>query len=542
MDVNRLLSDELSYELAVRGAPPTGSVAEKRQRLRGLIRLEKLGNMPLTSNTNLDAQTELDICILKLDELQAATDRFEFNNASNEKSRIQSRLLHVMGRLNRIISSDAIDTKGELLIRCGHISEFLEEAMTLVERGEPVASEHQRSILDEPNDLLPEVSHNSLRQSEEPPLIDLLEAGTSRQRILTTSHATIQTDPMMAKQSLEELKRRYDMGNTQSRGNSHGVYPRDELANSTFTQERTTGRRVSFAEGTLGSNFSRNSLNDSEDRARVYRIISQWDIKLEGAGNVESFIERVEELRIVCGLSSNQLMGSLITLFKGPALEWYRANIQTHHHWDDVTCMLRSAFLPAEYTDDLWEVINKRKQQPREKSVMFIAAMQNLLNKLNKKPNESVRIKKIRKNLLPHIRDHMILEDFDTVSQLTEACQRIENAQMYSVNTRAGSSTQTTEPNIGYYNRRPMIHAVDRHVTENDSNIGAMAASNTNAAGEAFSTGGSRSIICFNCRQPGHMKRHCPEPLTLRCYKCGKPNVTIRTCQVCSENFRPVHN
>ncbi|KAJ8957459.1 hypothetical protein NQ314_006554 [Rhamnusium bicolor] len=312
MDVNRLLSDELSYELSVRGAPPIGSVAEKRQRLRGLIRLEKLGNTPLNSATNLDYKTELNICTLKLDELQSAVDRFEFDNASNENSRIQSRLVHVMGRLNRVVSPEAVDVKGELLTRCGRISEFLEEAMSLVQRCEPAAADIQRSILDEPIELLPMVNQNNTIQSQQiqatpagdVSLIDFVEVDTSRRESTNGPPVTSRADHPTPSQSLEELKRRFGTGNTHSQENFHGSRSRNALANSTFTAGGSNDRRVSFAEESI-------------------ELFSQWDIRLESSSDVEGFIERVEELRIVCGLSDNQLMGSLITLFKGPALEWY---------------------------------------------------------------------------------------------------------------------------------------------------------------------------------------------------------------------------
>ena len=539
MDITRLLSDELSYELAIRGAPPTGSVAEKRQRLRGLMRLEKLGNTSLSAVTDLDCQTELNICILKLDELQAAADRFEFNNASNEKSRIQSRLLHIMGRLNRIVSPDFANVKGELLLRCGHISDFLEEAMALVERGEPVTVANQHSLLDEPNELLPElVEQNNLAESEEAPLIDLVEGITSRQNMATTGfQGTSRMASSVQHQSMEDLKRRYGTGDTSIRGNINSACLRNTLANSTFNQERPVERRVSFADGTSGPNLNCISQTESEDRARVYRIISQWDIRLEGSSEVEAFIERVEELRVACGLSNVQLMGSLITLFKGPALQWYRANVQSHHTWDHVTHMLRAAFLPADYTDDLWEVINKRKQQPRERTVMFIAAMQNLFNKLDRKPSEASRIKKIRKNLLPHIKDRLILEDFDTVGQLTQACQRIENAQVCTPSMRVGTSNQASDQNFAYHNRRPAIYSVDTNVSEINSGI-----SNTPTFGTMASAGMSRPVKCFNCHQPGHINRDCTKPFRLHCYKCGKVNVTVRTCPVCSGNSTPAHN
>ncbi|KAJ8983608.1 hypothetical protein NQ317_004246 [Molorchus minor] len=38
----------------------------------------------------------------------------------------------------------------------------------------------------------------------------------------------------------------------------------------------------------------------------------------------------------------------------------------------------------------------------------------------------------------------------------------------------------------------------------------------------------STNVICWNCKQPGHRRSRCPNPLKLVCFKCGQVGHTVR--------------
>lgn len=84
MDINRLLSDELSYELLIRNLPTTGTVADKRVLLRNAIRMERSGCLPSYSTVQLDFETELGVCTDKLKDLANSIEQFDVNNKDNE--------------------------------------------------------------------------------------------------------------------------------------------------------------------------------------------------------------------------------------------------------------------------------------------------------------------------------------------------------------------------------------------------------------------------------------------------------------------------
>lgn len=152
MEVNRLLGDEIIYELNIRGLPVYGTVAENRATLRGALRLERDGVSPwVDSNTGLPPQEELDICIRKLTSLFHDIQTFDLSNKDNEYKRIYSRLCHVQNRLKRIsvINSDMEQVRKENIVQCLVLIDALSRAKDIVRdgRGNP------RNILDEENRL-----------------------------------------------------------------------------------------------------------------------------------------------------------------------------------------------------------------------------------------------------------------------------------------------------------------------------------------------------------------------------------------------------
>lgn len=59
MEVNRLLNDEITYELLIKGLATSGTVATMRMMLREALRLEKSGASGPLLQVDLDLQSEL---------------------------------------------------------------------------------------------------------------------------------------------------------------------------------------------------------------------------------------------------------------------------------------------------------------------------------------------------------------------------------------------------------------------------------------------------------------------------------------------------
>lgn len=580
MDINYLHSDELDFELTVRGYPIEGTVADKRKRLRPALRLERDG-AAFSSPVGLDPQNEIRVCEEKVQELQLAVDQFNFANATNEYKRFRSRLLHIVGRLNRVNEQEHAVLRGQLLVRCGEISDYLEETILLLqpvevpsfasalpaEAGTSTAGSgtvpdvaakagdnndgqkvpnvnpsRNTSLIDvDPRDLGTIIQDLQLNSPVQPIVGPVMRTGTASGASTSAMPAADFPQPVswVPKPVIPNLRQNahtahtqpVDVGQTfhqaantnpQSPMNTSEVVLRSPPANV-----GQSSRRVSFAHEPEFSVDSR-----PIDRARIFKTVSQWNLKFDGVSGLNTFLGAVEELRIACGFSQSQLMGVAVILFRGAALDWFRANISLLHTWDDLVSSLKTAFLPGQYEEDIWADIRTRTQGQYERATAYISVMQNLFNKLSKKPSEMTKLRVVRRNLLPYIQMQLALTDCDSISELTVACQRIEDAQARIERFKP----PPTNPNL--VTEQELMYSPRKGRQQ----VGAVVATALPHSGQAFPCSNSPAPIkpsdqiCWNCRQRGHFKRSCTQARAKHCFGCGEPNVTKAMCPRCSGN------
>lgn len=104
LDPNRLMTDELSYELLIRGASTSGLVQEKPSKLRDCLRLEKDG-VQFIVDVDFIPVAEITACEKKLLDLEIALSKYGTDNYQNDYAHIGSRLTHISRRLARVKSS-----------------------------------------------------------------------------------------------------------------------------------------------------------------------------------------------------------------------------------------------------------------------------------------------------------------------------------------------------------------------------------------------------------------------------------------------------
>lgn len=627
MNIDYLHSDELEHELKIRGYPTDGTVADKRKRLRPAVRMEKEG-VVFTKNISLDFDSEIGTCTDKVEELKAAVDNFNFDNAANEYKRYRSRLLYIMGRINRLLDLDNDPRKGQLMVKCGEISDFLEETVLLLE---PIKVPEFPSCI--PTNMSagtsptpantgssPQRSATQINQSSRSNNVSLIDvdpqdlAGaigdlqvndttrvviTSGTQTISTSNASlasliptvrysqpgfvapatsapettqgslplsmqrfapysapyqypstafqpqpaVQTQPAFPTQATYQFQPDAQQAQAMLKGGPQ-IAQRGGVSDFPVATGNPLGR-VTFSglpgdarqnmESTMGS-----GLEHTHDRLRIFKTVSQWNVKFDGSASVRNFLESVDELRVACGISKMQLMGVAIVLFKGVALDWFRANSCQSHTWDDLVTMLRVSFLPGEYEEDIWADIRARTQGQYERSTTYISVMQNLFNKLAERPSEHTRLQIIRRNLLPYIQSQLALIDCYTISDLTVACQRVEDSQAHIARFRPPPTnpTMVTERELMYNPRlyRHQVTALNTAASVNFSQEPSSANSDHVPSPERPLNSRSRNMICWNCRQAGHIKRDCRQPRSKHCFGCGNPDVTKATCPRCSGN------
>lgn len=574
MEVKRLLSDELTYELQVRGAPTDGTVLEKRQRLGGLLRLEKLGAAVGVSSRvhSFVEQEEIDTCSKKTDELREAILSFDVENAANDYKRIQSRLLHVVGRLGRLPDGDS---KTALLTCCSELLGSLEDLVaaqqphaTMVPRAESqdrilddANPPLKVNALDEPNVLLPNVLHSTARPHalalaacepqgtadgvlNSPQVFNAQQSGQGRrpsEAVSAANGAGIAVGDLLGYPELPIASGEMPMVG----GDASRDRPGLRMFNSprvSFVGPTVEGvgpvRRGSGIGPWSGFEMTHPRRESVQSPAYCFKMVSGWGLQFDGNLSVTNFLERVEELRTACGISRVDLFGTAVLLFSGSALTWFRSIRETVRGWDHLVFLLRTTYLSPEYEEDVWNDIRNRSQGPDERAAIFIAVMENLFRKLSERPDESKRLTIIRRNLLPYLQNQLALRRVTAISELIQACQAIEGVRLRTERIRPPPTNPrlVAEPQLMY--RPPRSYGAAAIETSAVGPIPTDVIEGASASTAPMPPGvpGSRAIRCFNCDGLGHVARNCNRPRVRRCYRCGRADVTIRTCPSCSGN------
>ncbi|VEN52736.1 unnamed protein product, partial [Callosobruchus maculatus] len=530
MEVNRLLGDELTYELEIRGLPITGTVAEKRTLVRDIFRAEHAGETAPPDSSKFPSQLELEVCEKKLKELRRDIENFDFANKDNEHKRIYSRLLHIRGRLNRIKDSEVVSIRNVLLRQCHELFGELELAYSDIDNptGQSTAS---KSILDQPvptdqpvplrpNDSEQtrfdrekmeknricgsplgniSVSSNAEDNGDRLAALSLSEAPTCgntynpNRKVTNTVRFPDQYEPSRYPSNRVELpyRSRFPVDYSLERGGERlGPCPKNPDFSANFAEP-----------------FPRHPHFTSYDFEDSRVDVSRWRIQYDGIGSVTSFLERLEELRQSRGVSKERLLKSAPELFTKDALLWHRM-MGPFRSWDDLTESLRNAFQPHDYEESLWDEIRRRTQGSQEKVVVYLSVMENLFKKLPSVPPEDTRVQIIRRNMLPYIQTQLALYPIKTVGELLRLAKGIEETafRVQKFCPPPANTRQLLEPELAYH--RP-IHNRNTAISEIRVPESSPVATVTPETSSTLS-------VCWNCGNIGHKFRKCPQPRQVR--------------------------
>lgn len=542
MDINRLLSDELSYELRVRNLPVGNTVADKRVLLRNAFRIERSGFTPSYRPVELDVGLEIETCRRKLTDLARDIENFDLENRDNEYKRLYTRLVHVNGRLKRLPVSSEDERWGELSELSTWCLLLLERLTEIFSPDTVVTNAKEANDVNINNNILTNIPSSShILDSPVPPLGAAVNVENPlvqqlQQLDLNGQPAEANRNDPEPEEDLIELgqprSRRVSFGVQTSSADSLQYSVRaqpsaEELSPTNLVPIRHTNStflRNDFPAG------ARNQLSpsvvyvESQDRAVN---VSGWNIHFDGeTGSLFEFLQRVEEFRQSRGVSKDRLFKAAPELLRGTALHWFRSeNISS---WDELIKKLKSNFLPYDYEYALNEEIRKRSQGPQEKAIVFIASMQNLFNRLSNPPDEGTRVTLIRRNLLPYLQNALALQPVGTVEQLTRLCRSVEETSLraHQYVPPTTNPRHLLEPQLAY--RKPMNTSVPHQVNAvyhggGESNFSTIPQAGTN-----------RKTDCWNCDLPGHGFRTCSAPRQKFCFRCGHKGVTIKECPRCN--------
>lgn len=254
--------------------------------------------------------------------------------------------------------------------------------------------------------------------------------------------------------------------------------------------------------------------------------IEKWNLRFSGDNkklSVHGFLERVNELRLARNITYRQLFDSAIDLFEGKALNWFRANRTRFNDWNGLAELLQTHFSPPDYKSRLFREILDRTQDTSESIVDYLSSMQALFRRYVGL-SEAVQLDILCRNLSPFYSTQ--LPDVDTIEELEEECLKLETKK-YRVESYVPPSRkrhQFVEPDFAFVEVESRPSSSTEPVTSQQTSV------------NEVSPPTRSNLVCWNCQAPGHLNRNCPNPKKTHCYRCGTPNVTVRTCTKCSNS------
>lgn len=292
--------------------------------------------------------------------------------------------------------------------------------------------------------------------------------------------------------------------------------------------------------------------------------VYKWPVKFSGKSDecsLNSFLQRVEELRIARKCSKAELFEASSDLFEGYALEWFRAQLRHKRFdsWDSLVGCLRQDFLPSNYDSELWRQIGRRTQHVNEPVVIYISIMENLFECLSEKPSEGTKLKILMSQVLPEYQSHLALQNITEVSRLVAVCRALEDSEKNKNTFRPppNRNISTLEPGLSYTS---ISGSLDNNVTCSNKGqasecCGSRERSNPRGKSTYFSGEFRRSTVntsrennpkdgvrmnlvseihCWKCKGVGHVKRDCKKVQRVpTCFGCGKKGVIRPNCPNC---------
>lgn len=242
--------------------------------------------------------------------------------------------------------------------------------------------------------------------------------------------------------------------------------------------------------------------------------VYKWQVKKFDGKNpdyVWDFLAEVEEKAKTRSVSMGRLFIESAELFEGEALLWYRDAVQRVNSWEGLKQELKIAYHGVGNDSSMRERIRGCKQAKRETIDVFLAKIEGMYARLERKVSEPERVEEILRNLNGYLKEKLTMITINSIHELRTAARMAEAGRQRMGIVELQSATEKSS----FPSRA--VHAM--HADKESP--------------EKKDTWRDQPFACFNCKKPDHAFRQCSLPLRKFCRRCGYDEATVYTCPNC---------
>ena len=115
MEINRLTKEELIYELKIRGIDDVSSCESMKKSLRYLMRLAQSSSYAFPTYP-YKCEEDCDALENQVEEITQLLESFTGNKSSAEFKKIETKIAHSLGRVNRCLATTTAEKKAKTTI------------------------------------------------------------------------------------------------------------------------------------------------------------------------------------------------------------------------------------------------------------------------------------------------------------------------------------------------------------------------------------------------------------------------------------------
>lgn len=261
-------------------------------------------------------------------------------------------------------------------------------------------------------------------------------------------------------------------------------------------------------------------------------IIEKWP-KFSGDTNpvpVVDFLRQIEILSRSYQVTPAELRMHAHLLFKEDAYVWFTAYEGQLNSWETLLTYLKMRYDNPNRDRFIREEMRNRKQKPNELFSAYLTDLEAMSQRMNRKMTSEEKFDIIVENMKLSYKRRLALEPVDSIEHLAQLCYRFDALEANLYTSRTGS-------------KPVMLNAIlddedsDREIDHTEETcLLALQARNfkkgpANSSTAKGNPGNERKpLLCWNCRNNGHMWRDCSQKKGIFCHICGHPDTTAFRC------------